>query len=220
MCIGRIKCHLAIALVVLSASCSSKRAGLDELQRLCSIDAGFTIYKTVEAQGYYDDEKKSGALRSLLSSGFRFIEFCDFNPNTLSILVEPGCARYVKVDRKPGQCNPAVDKILYSAAVEPYVSFREKYCIGLQALPEPRARYGFYSRLSQWTSEDGESDYIRSESMLKEVSTQEVLGRYVSYSHKARKVLSWITSCDGLDESYPSYEDTNFFDSILSQKDG
>ncbi len=61
---------------------------LEELRRLCEKDAGVNIYRSVDADGYYDGEMKGRHFEVLIKSDFEFIEFCDENPVLKAVTAE------------------------------------------------------------------------------------------------------------------------------------
>ena len=139
---------LSILFLVMScSSCSSEKQGLDELKRLCEKDAGLTIYKTVEVDGYYDDTTTCHhCWHGLIDSPFKYIEFCDFDsarhPLT-NILKEHGCYRLSKVKINMGQCHVGIDKDIAKYIVEPFVSFKEKQCISVEKVEKPKSQYKY-----------------------------------------------------------------------------
>jgi len=201
-------------LTILCFSCSSEQAGLDELKKLCEKDAGISIYKTVEADGYYDSSRKSGALRLLIDSDYGFTEFCNLEPNITSLFDESGCWRLTKISRDTGQCNEMVDEILNSSGGYSYPEFRGKNCISVERLNKSKARYVYHSELKEWFSENGKSEFQRSDSYIKDSRTLQILGRYVSYSYNPRPGHSTAKSCEIFGD-YPSYYESKLINTVL-----
>ena len=102
---------ILVTILALLTACSSD--GLDELKRLCEKDAGLTIYKTVEADGYYNEPHLDGGIKEDLIKGpYSFYEFCDDSPSTstYNLFPEAGCFRVKRVLRNSGKCDPRIDK--------------------------------------------------------------------------------------------------------------
>ena len=194
---------MVLGLTVLLSSCSSEKAGLDKLRELCEKDAGLTINKTVEAEGYYDATRKSGALGLLVPSEFTFSEYCNLEPNIASLFDEPGCWRLTKVSRETNQCSEKVDKILWRFARNGYSAFREKNCIAVEKIEKPTARYGYYSDFTKWYSEKEGSKFTRSDVFIQNDLTKEILGRYISYSYNIKPGHSTAKSCEIFEGNYP-----------------
>ena len=140
---------LLIACVVTTA-CGSNTPGLDELKRLCEKDAGLTINKTVEVDGYYDASSKTGTLGHLVPSDYIFSEFCSFEPGESVLFDEVGCWRLIKVSRDTEKCNKAIDKILWRYGRKGYAEFRENNCIAVEKIEKPEAEYRYEVERKEW----------------------------------------------------------------------
>jgi hypothetical protein len=198
-------------------ACSMKDPNLEELRRLCEKDAGVNIYRSVDADGYYDGEKKGGSLEVLIRSDFDFIEFCDENPVLKTVLQEPGCARYTRVPAGSGRCDPKVQHILANSYGEPYASFRKAYCVELELLDKPEARYFYESELSDMQADDELGELSRIRIWITDTHSNEVMAQYISYSLYQRPSSMIARSCDDLDRSYPTFRDTDFVNTVLSK---
>jgi hypothetical protein len=206
-----------LAACALAGACSSGHDALEQLRWLCARDAGLTINRSVRAKGYYDSEKKDGALRILLGSDFEFIEFCDDSPHRRSMLDQPGCGRYRRVAKDSGLCDPRIDGILEESVVEPYVSFKEHYCVEFERIERPAARYSYESSFITWQAQNGVSRFARSEVLVRDAFSSAVLGRYVSYSLDINPLFSAARSCARIDRKYPTYRETHFVETVLLQ---
>jgi len=209
-----------IGLLFLSAlltACGS--SGLDELKRLCEKDAGLTIYKTVEAEGYYD-ATSIGVGANLIDSGYQFLEFCNDDPKFTQAITEPGCWRVSKVKRESGRCYERLDKRLAKYVVEPYPAFLKDRCLAVKKIDKPMARYGYYSDLKSWTAKNGVSEFIRSYALFKEVKSDDILSEYISYSYNKKPRHTSPISCHSLDERYSVSIKTDFIEkTIVSHKE-
>ncbi len=216
------KLSLLMVLIVIS-SCSRgfktpvgyDAPGLDELKRLCEKDAGLTINKSVEAKGYYDATRKGGVLWKLIPSGFNFVEYCNLEPNIMSLFDEPGCWRLIKISRETGQCNANVDKSLMRVASDTSIEYRKQNCIAVEKIEKPTARYSYQSGWREWVATDEVSKYTRTDVYIKDSQTSEVLGRYISYSYIDKPRHALRKSCDIFEGDYPSYVEANLINSVL-----
>ncbi|MBQ0713512.1 MAG: hypothetical protein KBT53_11175 [Porticoccus sp.] len=189
---------LFLLLFLVCAACSSEKRGLAELKRLCEKDAGLTIYKTVEADGYYNT---TGRI-DLVNSQYRFFEYCDESPSQFDSIPVPGCYRLTKVNRDSGQCHDGIDQSLSRFIVEPYPEFLEQYCIAVKKIDKPEARYAYNEQLDIWLANNKHSEFIRTEVFVEDRASQEVLGQYISYSYNVRPRHSSPKSCRLLDKKF------------------
>lgn len=199
-------------------ACSSERPGIDHLRELCERDAGVTINRTVEAEGYYDAEKKDGSLRMLLRSDYQYIEFCNDEPNLMSMLDKPGCGRYRRIAKDSGLCDPRLDEILDESVVEPYISFKKNYCVEFELIERPEAPYTYESHLDIWRGKIGISEFVRSETLIRDTYTSEVLGMYVSYSLNVNPGQSSPISCNRIDKRFPTFREAKLVEKVLKYK--
>jgi len=206
------------SLVVLMAfltSCGTN--GLDELKRLCEKDAGLTIYKTVEADGYYDT---TGGNADLIHSDYQFFEYCDDSPTIVDLTPDPGCWRVSKVKRNTGRCYAPLDKRLAKFIVEPYPEFLENHCMAVEKIDKPRARYSYHSGLKSWPAKNGVSEFIRSYALFKEVQSGDILSEYISYSYNKRPRHTSPISCHSLEDKYSVSIKADFIEkTIISHKE-
>jgi hypothetical protein len=164
---------------ILLTSCGSKTPGLVELKELCEKDAGLTIYKTVEADGYYD---ATGSNLSVAETAYQFIEFCDDNPTFIDSIPEPGCWRVSKVKRDSGQCYDRLDKKLKKIVVDPYPEFLKTHCIAVEKLDKPTARYRYeVERKVGWLNESASTKMTSNTGRIVNNKTGEILGERKNY---------------------------------------
>jgi len=171
-----------LAVFIMLTACGANTSGLDELKRLCEKDAGLTIYKTVEADGYYDSTRKGGALWMLIPSEFTFVEYCNYEPNIASLFDEPGCWRLIKVSRETGQCNENVNKSLKRVGSDVSREYRETNCIAVEKLENPKAEYKYeVEREEWWINESTGTKMIGGPGKIINTKTGEVLGEAINY---------------------------------------
>jgi len=204
---------------ILLTACGLNASGLNELKRLCEKDAGLTIYKTVEADGYYDSTRKGGVLWKLIPSDFRFSEFCNYDFYKPSFN-EPGCWRVTKIPRHMGQCNEIVDNALRNSGKESSRKFREQNCITVEKIEKPTTRYSYHSDFNKWYSKNETSKFTRSDVYINDDLTNEILGRYVSYSYNLRPGHTTAKSCEIFEGDYPSFTKSNLVNTVIQPIEG
>jgi hypothetical protein len=194
--------------------CGFKSDGLATLKDLCEKDAGVTIYKTVEVDGYYDT---TGGF-DLVVSPYKFYEFCDDSPSAskFNVIPDPGCYRVEKVKRKTGLCHQGYDDALVKLVVEPYPEFIKNNCIAVEKIGEPEARYSYHSDAKAWVDDNGVSEFRRSEIYIKDRVSSKVLSRYISYSYNKKPGHSSPKSCHVLNDKYPSYVTSKLIQSTIN----
>jgi len=194
---------------ILLTACGSNTPGLDELKTLCEKDAGLTIYKTVEADGYYDSTRKGGALWMLIPSDFGFIEYCNYEPNIASLFNESGCWRLTKVSRETGQCNESVDKSLMRVGSDASREYREKNCIAVEKIEKPTAVYKYEVESKEWWhNESAGTKVIQYVGRIVKNETGEILGVGKNYVLRPKRSTPPSFNCGsahitGLQKSIP-----------------
>lgn len=206
-----------IGLTATLAACSSEKTGLDKLRELCEKDAGLTIHETVEADGYYNAYSNDGITNALIKGPYSFYEFCDSSPSKsrYELFPEPGCFRVKKVRRELGECDQRVDKSLSRFVVEPYPEFLKEHCIAVEKIEKPTARYGYYSDFKKWHPENSVSRFTRSDVYIKNNLTEEILGRYVSYSYNDKPGSSIPRGCEIFEGDYISYKNAKLVNTVI-----
>ncbi|ODS22972.1 hypothetical protein AB835_11250 [Candidatus Endobugula sertula] len=134
-----MKKNLILLCCVSVLGCHQGDDGLARLKALCEKDAGVTIHRTVEVDGYYDGYTGSAISDKLVTTDYKFFEFCDESPSPLGAVIEPGCWRVKRIERRPNRCDQRIDDMLKKVVLEPYVSFRKTYCIAVEKIEKPEA---------------------------------------------------------------------------------
>ncbi len=183
-----IKITIVLMFFIICAGCGPTKPvghdapGLDELKKLCKKDAGLTINKSVEAEGYYDASRKVGALRLLIPSDYNFTEYCNLEPNITSLFDEPGCWHLTKVSRETGLCDERVDKSLWKSGKDTTIKFREKNCIAVNKIEKPTARYRYeIERKEWWLNESVGTKMTWGIGRVVNNETEEIIGTGVNY---------------------------------------
>ncbi|MEH6467208.1 MAG: hypothetical protein V7722_06215, partial [Porticoccus sp.] len=171
----------------------------------------------VEANGFYNAYSNNGITDYLIKGPYKFYEFCDDSPSLSrnTLFPEPGCFRVKKTNRVYGQCDDRVDTALSKRIVDPYPEFLQEYCIEVEKINKPEARYSYHSDPIGWLDKNGKSKFRRSDSYIKNTFTSEVVGRYVSYSYNVRPRHSSPKSCHSVDDKYVSYAEAKLIESVI-----
>jgi len=192
-----VKILIIFILLIFNFSCSSEKAGLDKLKELCEKDAGLTIYKTVEADGYYDDTTICHhCWHGLINSPYQYIEFCDFDsdrPPIMYILKDHGCYRLSKVKRDSNQCHIEIDSDINKKAVEPFVSFRDKQCISVESIDKPESELGLFLNIKKDVVIKNDFEISKYHHTIKN-NTQKI-GELINYSLVVRTIGGAGYSC-------------------------
>jgi hypothetical protein len=200
-------------------ACSMEDPNLEELRRLCEKDAGVNIYRTVDAKGYYDGEKRGRSLEVLVRSDFDFIEFCNERPILKTLLQEPGCARYTRVPADSGRCSNKVQEILESSFGEPYASFRSDYCVQFELIDKPSARYFYQSELLKLHTNENLGSFSRSRVWITDTHSVELMAEYITYLLVPRPDSMVYKTCDDIDQRYPNLRDADLIETVLSKSE-
>ena len=175
-----------LAVFIICTSCSEEIPGLNDLKKLCEKDAGLTIYKTVEADGYYDDITQCHhCWHELINTPLDNIEFCDHkserSPLTY-ILKEHGCYRLSKVARSTGQCHEEIDKDVAKRVIEPFTSFKKDQCIKVDKIDNPSLGIGLFLLKDEKMISNDDFDISRYEYTIKSNNDNQIYGKYINYS--------------------------------------
>ena len=200
-------------ILTMCAGCGSGTSGMDELRTLCEKDAGLTINRTVEVDGFYD---ATGSSINLIESDYQFIEYCDEHPLFTQAIPEPGCWRMRKVKRESGQCYERLDKRISKFVVDPYPEFLKDHCIAVEKIERPEAQYSYHSDFKQWLYKNDVSEFTRSDIYIKDTVSSEILGRYISYSFNERPRHTTARGCEIFEGNYPSYVEANLINTVLT----
>jgi hypothetical protein len=190
--------------------CGSKSDGLATLKDLCEKDAGVTIYKTVEADGYYDAYTDCHhCWQELLKSKYQFVEFCDEkgrNPLAYAI-PESGCYRVLKEKRAGNSCHVDIDKKLNKKSVEPYVSFVKDHCIVVEKIDKPEAPAKFAIKEDIF-DKSKDTFFMRFEFIMEDYN--DVLSRQVDYTYYASNERLPSYSCHHVIDGFKRYSIDEF----------
>jgi hypothetical protein len=173
--------------------------------RLCRQDAGLFIYKTVEVEGFYN---ATGATLDLVRpGGYRFIEsYSREGKGAIRLtfgdaeLVRQALARYGH--ENPGQDATAQDviRVRLDERTEALVYPKKGESWRITKLDRPTARYHYSSDIYGTRAAH---KITRQESVVTDVASGEVLGRYVVYGRRPPWFFVGLGevpySCDGPD---------------------
>jgi hypothetical protein len=190
--------------------CSSESDGLATLKELCEKDAGVTIYKTVEADGYYDAYTNCHhCWQELLKSEYQFVEFCDeIDRNPLAYAIpESGCYRVLKEKRAGNSCHVDIDKKLNKKSVEPYVSFVKDHCIVVEKIEKPEAPAKFAIKEDIF-DKSKDTFFMRFEFIMEDYN--DVLSRQVDYTYYTSHGRLPSYSCHHVIDGFKRYSIDEF----------
>ncbi len=212
-----------VVFCIICTACGSSTSGLDELKRLCEKDAGLTINKTVEAEGYYDDTTNCHhCWDALINTPFEYIEFCDYEsdrPPITYILKEHGCYRLSKVKRDSGQCHPGIDKKIAKRVTEPSVSFKEEHCISVELIDKPNLGPGLFLNKDEGLIIKEDFDISRYEYTIKSIADDQKYGLYINYSLVVKTVGGACYGCgsSAVTGERVSIKNPSFYKAVISK---
>ena len=126
---------------------AASQAGRAELRKLCEQGLQPNVYRKVSAEGYFDGGVSClsvGCWRILTARGYRFIEFEKRNSKPWHVIPRDGFYRISKVRRDSGECHEGIyAEMTRSLAYKRFIE--SGYCLALEKLEGPRARYGVFS---------------------------------------------------------------------------
>jgi hypothetical protein len=118
----------------------------DDLFELCSTQGMPTIYRSVEADGYFDGlaEDCWGCWNYLSNTDYRFIEFSIRDHKAWGPIREPGIYRASRISADSSQCDDELTAYYTKTQLRREEFERNNWCFQLERFDKPRARYGYY----------------------------------------------------------------------------
>ena len=118
----------------------------EDLFELCSTQGMPTIYRSVEAEGYFDGlaEDCWGCWNYLSNTDYRFIEFSIRDHKAWGPINEPGIYRASRIPAESGQCDEKLTAYYTKTKLRREEFQRNNWCFQLDRCDKPRARYGYY----------------------------------------------------------------------------
>lgn len=205
---------LTILALCLLAGCTPKWLGMAKLKELCEKDAGFEIFRTVEASGLHH---YTGDI-NIVASPYEFIEFCDDTGFLNYDYPEPGCYRMKKVDRSQGKCHEELDARLSEFIVDPFPEFLTNSCISVESIVAPTARYFYDGSFDDLNLGRSGEKYRRTEIRVSDTLTNTNMAVYVSYSYMSNTDIPSSIHCSDLSEKYTSFARINLLESVIRPK--
>jgi hypothetical protein len=176
------------AIVLFCCSCGNYvDEGMRELKQQCEKDSGRTIYKVVEADGYYDDrENCHHCWRDLILNNYRHIEFCvkKERPSITNVFSAPGCYRVEKIERSAESCDQRIDKKMGKYGLPSIVSYLKNSCFKSTKIIAPEAKYGLFSSYEEdiWISgKNRKATVSRTHSRIIDMSQGDKLAEGITY---------------------------------------
>lgn len=227
-----IRMPIALILVFGASSCSSEIPGINELRSLCEKDGGIKIYKKIRAEGFYDSTTICHhCWKDLILSSFSYMEFCDLDAsrNYKSYVISaPGCYRLTKVLRSNNKCHVGIDNDLSQRKTDPFIKFKERYCIKVKGIPKPTSKYK-YSSIGEeiWVNRKKGVLIDKWELMVHDTNNKILLAKDIVYSlipgfaktpmSKPRINCRTIANRNNSFPPYYGMEDERFLKSVLLQ---
>jgi hypothetical protein len=171
----------------------------EDLFELCSTQGKPTIYRTVEAEGYFDGLTDNcwGCWRYLRNTNYEFIEFSlskrrlDFDP-----IREPGIYRVSRIQAGSPECHAELTAYYTKSPMMREEFERNNWCFKVERYDRRHARYGYYRKeLGTITSNP--------------VTGSSIIGkRFIFFDHSNEQVLAEFTDY-GLNK-YPAFQVSSF----------
>jgi len=119
----------------------------EDLFELCSTQGRPTIYRSVEAEGYYDGATEDcwGCWNYLANTDYTFIEFSIIDDKAWGPINEPGIYRASRIPDDSPECDEKLTSFYTKTRLRREEFERRKCCFALEKFDARQARYGYYS---------------------------------------------------------------------------
>lgn len=185
---NRINQHhliMAITMIFLATGCGKDPIpGMAELEQLCLKDAGAIINGIEKVNGYYDSyTKEYGGFDEIVYGQYDFIEYehVENKPGTPVYNMPVGFYRDYKAAKGDQLCNPFYTRKIQEYNVEPYVSFARNHCVATKKINIFKSKYQYSAKDRRWDNKEEGYKIFRSEEIIKNLETKEILGQEVGY---------------------------------------
>jgi hypothetical protein len=118
----------------------------EDLFELCSTQGMPTIYRSVEADGYFFGSVSDcwGCWNYIENTDYKFIEFTISDEKVWGPIKKPGIYRASRIDASSPLCDEELTAF-YTKTLQRREEFeRNNWCFQLQRFDERQARYGYY----------------------------------------------------------------------------
>jgi hypothetical protein len=135
----------------------------EDLFELCSTQGMPTIYRTVEAEGYFfgSTEDCWGCWNYLENTDYRFIEFRISDEKVWGPINKPGIYRASRIDAGSPHCDQRLTAFYTKTQLRREEFERNNWCFQLERFDGRRARYGnLYQTLGTFKSSPITGSYI------------------------------------------------------------
>jgi hypothetical protein len=118
----------------------------EDLFELCSTQGMPTIYRSVEAEGYFHGSAKDcwGCWNYLENTDYKFIEFNISDEKVWGPINEPGIYRATRIQAGSPQCDEKLTKFYKKTELRRQSFERNNLCFQLEKFEDRQARYGYY----------------------------------------------------------------------------
>lgn len=149
-----------LAIIMLGCSSSAKET-ISELEKLCQKDAGLSVYKKVEASGYYDAITNcSSCWNKLIDSDYKFIEFCKLEQTVVSMFDGVGCWRVSRSVKGSDACDKKINESIANNKWSSQEDFRKSSCISISKIEEVEATYKVNFEKTEMYRSNDDKNYI------------------------------------------------------------
>lgn len=175
---------MALSLLFLSG-CASwfYTPGMSELKRLCELDGGDKIYKTVYTDGYFDVNGRMGRtkLMGLIRSDYQYIEYEETEKVSYgsSTMKEPGIWRIYKSHRNNPQCQAHLDKVFAVFQHPKDQDIRDFFasnCLAARTLEKPESQYWYRNSINtRYLDKNQEVELVAARQSIDDVNNDNVI---------------------------------------------
>jgi len=118
----------------------------DDLFELCSTQGKPTIYRSVEAEGYFDGAAEDcwGCWNYLENTDYKFIEFKISDEKAWGPINEPGIYRVSRISAGSAECDAKLTAYYTKTQLRREEFERNNWCFQLERFDKRQARYGYY----------------------------------------------------------------------------
>ena len=120
----------------------------DDLFELCSTQGKPTIYRSVEAEGYFDGAAEDcwGCWNYLENTDYKFIEFKISDEKAWGPINEPGIYRVSRISAGSAECDAKLTAYYTKTQLRREEFERNNWCFQVERFDTRQARYGYYSQ--------------------------------------------------------------------------
>ena len=173
--------YAIFALCIFSSGCGSEAE--KKFDALCREQAGIWIYKTVQAEGFFNKKINcSERINFLMSTNFKFIEYCNDSNLGSNPMREAGCWRLSKSSVEDPKCNQELTNygIRGWRVINP--NLPSNFCLSSEQIVAASAEYEYYmSEEKIYASKDRDPQIYRNDWIIKRINSSAVLAKQTDF---------------------------------------